>query len=427
MPPAPKPEFRDILMRLDKLSNSVQELRDGVRQAIEIADRDPEMSLTRARKVLEYVVRDVYERRTGSKAGSQPLEGLIQRIAKDGFMPRLVAAYANAVRELGIVGTHVYGTEQRTRVSEADVVRALENLLPILEWYFERERGAAGEPTAQAFDETATVQRDPVVSVGTPAAGRGVDTPVAPAAPHTPHPVKQHVLLDRRFVFELIMLFTRSDASGADLIAVRQCASALAVYDQMLIENAYGSSLFALLRNAKELLGDCILTVDRVSASHDEALDAAIDESAEIWSRDPQFQLAVARYERSKGAPGSVKEAVTYMQECLRLASTLDAAVMPHPDRWPLFEWWFEHCVWAGDADPSVVALPAAVDGPIARQERVRSFEARFGPIDAPLRKLVRYGPMPYPFPPALLRHYDRKDLAQFPASLYEFFLTGGN
>src|SRR4029077_6268278 len=96
----------DLLNRLDQFSDQFNDLRDGIRQAIKIAQDDPEMSLTRARKVLEYIVRDVYECALKQKAGTQPLENLLQRVVKEGVFPKRLAAYATAVRELGNVGTH---------------------------------------------------------------------------------------------------------------------------------------------------------------------------------------------------------------------------------------------------------------------------------------------------------------------------------
>ncbi len=56
-------QFQPLLQLLDQLSDEFVELRDGVRKAIMIADHDPEMALTRTRKVLEYIVREVYGRR----------------------------------------------------------------------------------------------------------------------------------------------------------------------------------------------------------------------------------------------------------------------------------------------------------------------------------------------------------------------------
>src|SRR5580693_6448301 len=100
------PSLQTLLRRLDQLSGQCRELRDGVQKAIRIADDDPEMALTRARKVLEYVIRDVFERRVKEPAGTRPLENLLGRLVKDGYFPVRLDAYANTVRKLGNVGTH---------------------------------------------------------------------------------------------------------------------------------------------------------------------------------------------------------------------------------------------------------------------------------------------------------------------------------
>src|SRR5271155_3358747 len=101
-----EPTLQPLIDRLNQLSDQFRELRDGVRKAINIADEDPEMALTRARKVLEQVVRDVFERRVKEPPGTRPLENLLQRLVKDGFFPARLDAYANTVRKLGNVGTH---------------------------------------------------------------------------------------------------------------------------------------------------------------------------------------------------------------------------------------------------------------------------------------------------------------------------------
>jgi hypothetical protein len=164
--------LQDLLARLDRISGQLQELRDGVKQAVAIAEFDPEMALTRARKVLEYIVRDVYERRVGEAAGTRPLENLLQRLAKDGHLPKRLAAYANAVRELGNVGTHAFGEA----VTKADVAQSLAQLTVILEWYFTHERPAEGQ-------QTATPGRPP--GPGSPPAGPAAAAPVKP--PWTGH------------------------------------------------------------------------------------------------------------------------------------------------------------------------------------------------------------------------------------------------
>lgn len=130
------PSLDLILRRLDRLSDEFYELRDGVHRAVRIANDDPEMALTRARKVLEYVVRDIYQRRCAEEPGTRPLENLLQRLVKDGHIPKKLGAHANHIRELGNVGTHAHGE----KVTLADVRRSLEDLTMILEWYFEAER-----------------------------------------------------------------------------------------------------------------------------------------------------------------------------------------------------------------------------------------------------------------------------------------------
>ena len=140
------PSLQPLLNRLGNLSGPFQELRVGVHEAIKIADISPEMALTRSRKVLEYLVRDVYERRINEPPGTRPLENLLQRLVKDGFFPDRLDAYANTIRKLGNVGTHTFGE----KLAVADVYQSLAQLMPILEWYFETERPEAltGQPQA---------------------------------------------------------------------------------------------------------------------------------------------------------------------------------------------------------------------------------------------------------------------------------------
>jgi hypothetical protein len=81
------PALQALLKRLDHLSDQFRELKEGMRKAVWVADLDPEMALTRARKVLEYVVREVYERRVHEPPGTRPLENLLQRLVKEGHFP----------------------------------------------------------------------------------------------------------------------------------------------------------------------------------------------------------------------------------------------------------------------------------------------------------------------------------------------------
>jgi hypothetical protein len=86
--------------------------------------------------VLEYVVREVYERRVAEPAGTRPLENLIQRLQKDEHLPERVVAYVSAVRILGNAGAHGFGGDLTT----SDVYHALSLLTTVLDWYCKRER-----------------------------------------------------------------------------------------------------------------------------------------------------------------------------------------------------------------------------------------------------------------------------------------------
>jgi hypothetical protein len=63
------PSLRTLL---DRLADEFREVREGVRKAVDIADRDPEMALTQVRKVLELVVHEVYQRRLAEPPGTRP-------------------------------------------------------------------------------------------------------------------------------------------------------------------------------------------------------------------------------------------------------------------------------------------------------------------------------------------------------------------
>jgi formylglycine-generating enzyme required for sulfatase activity len=176
------PSLQVLLRRLDQLTEEFRELRDGVQKAILVAKVDSEMALTRARKVLEYVVRDVYQRRIQEPPGTRPLENLLQRLVKDGFMPDRVDAYANTIRKLGNVGTHKFGE----KVTVADVQQSLSQLTQILEWYFEQERpeALARRSAPRPPSAPAMVQKVPVTakekaapSDRQPAAGRSKHRP----------------------------------------------------------------------------------------------------------------------------------------------------------------------------------------------------------------------------------------------------------
>jgi len=126
---SPAPD--ELIARLDLLDLRSPDIRDGFHKAVRLASDDPEMAVTRARKVLEHVVRDVFVRRVKEPPGTRPLENLLQRLVKDGHLPERLCAYADIVRKLGSIGMH----QSDETVTADDARTSLSQLMPILEWY----------------------------------------------------------------------------------------------------------------------------------------------------------------------------------------------------------------------------------------------------------------------------------------------------
>lgn len=161
--------LQSLLRLVGELSDQFRELREGVQRALGIAGQDPEMALIRSRKVLEYVVREVYERRVAEPPGTRPLENLLQRLVKDGLFPARLEAYANAIRMLGNVGAHRYNEQ----VTPTDVTRSLTQLLPILEWYFQSEQPGARATAREDLDSSSPYVPEEPIADSAPDEGDG--------------------------------------------------------------------------------------------------------------------------------------------------------------------------------------------------------------------------------------------------------------
>ena len=145
--------LHDLLRRSRAIPPRFAQLADGVRRAISLAEQDAEAALIRCRKVLERVVRRTFERRVGEPAGTRPLENLIQRLAKDGHVPRRVVVYANGVRELGNIGAHDSDSDRDEPVGVPDVAYAVDQLLMVIDWYM-KEEPAGGPADAEVAGGT---------------------------------------------------------------------------------------------------------------------------------------------------------------------------------------------------------------------------------------------------------------------------------
>jgi hypothetical protein len=140
----------DIELRIRRIEHGLEqvgsllvpvEISDGVKKAITLSNIDPDMALGRARKVLEFIISDLYRREFSRSPGTQPLENTLQQLSKAGKLPRTMQAYANSVRELGNVGIHGSGEA----ISADDVVSSLENLMRLVAWYCEQVRPGGSE------------------------------------------------------------------------------------------------------------------------------------------------------------------------------------------------------------------------------------------------------------------------------------------
>ena len=178
-------QFHDLLARLDHLSGQFDDLRGLIRKAVRLADDDPEMALTRVRKVLEYVVHDAYQRLVKAPPGTQPLEVLLQRLVKDGHLPVHLSPRTTFIRELGNAGTH----HAEGNLQALDVNVALIQLKAVLDWYFQAVRPEAAAPAVSPNPPPGPVEPPRPAGVGSPVGsppGRPATSKAAP--PHSPAP-----------------------------------------------------------------------------------------------------------------------------------------------------------------------------------------------------------------------------------------------
>jgi hypothetical protein len=245
-------------------------------------------------------------------------------------------------------------------------------------------------------------------------------------------PLKRRALLDRRLAAELIISYPRQ--VGSRRVDVRSQYSnlyALSVFDNVFVENHFGSILSGLV-SEDELLREAILFTPRKTGGDPPELSAAVSQASSAWLDDPGFLVAASMYGRSKGnLTESLPDAVAYLQQMLLLARRFDTAIVPHPDRWRLYHHWFEHC-FKPPADAKQNRIALSLSEPAAAAEAVSTQRAALvaqvasrAPRPVPLAHLVRYGPMVYPLPTAYAKQQDSAFLATYPAFTYEFCTAG--
>src|SRR5262249_49784968 len=133
------PSLQPLLALLDRLPDDFRPIRNAVGKAVRVIDLAPDLAVVPARKVLDDVVRKVYKRCFNEPAGTRPLDGLIQRLVKEGHLPPRLESYASLIRQLGNAGAHDFAEA----ITPADVRQSLLGLIPILEWYIEASHPGA--------------------------------------------------------------------------------------------------------------------------------------------------------------------------------------------------------------------------------------------------------------------------------------------
>ncbi len=130
------PEFNvhvdRLIHNLKDLIKDQQELWDGLERARDVAEKDPEWALSRVRKVLERIAREVYERRINEPAGTRSLEKIVERLVQEWYLPDKF--------DLGGLLVKPGVGDRRKGITSADAERALAQLTEILEWYTEVEQ-----------------------------------------------------------------------------------------------------------------------------------------------------------------------------------------------------------------------------------------------------------------------------------------------
>ena len=129
---------------------SIQELKRRIRDAIEIADSAPDGAAIRLRKVVEAIIRDVYATKLRD-SGTEPLQNLFGPLKKHGLPSHIADQHATFVVKIGNKAAH-----PGSRITEAEVVSSLQNVLPVLRWYEHERRASARDHDTAGPQETQT-------------------------------------------------------------------------------------------------------------------------------------------------------------------------------------------------------------------------------------------------------------------------------
>jgi hypothetical protein len=136
--------LQPLLTLLDRLPDAFGDIRTEVENALRVMDLARSLAVVGPRKVLDLVIRAVYDRCVNEPPGTRPLEGLTQRLVKDGHLPPVLEGYASLIRQHGNTGAHHAGKV----LTPAHARDSLLALSPILEWYVQGPAPGTSAPLA---------------------------------------------------------------------------------------------------------------------------------------------------------------------------------------------------------------------------------------------------------------------------------------
>jgi hypothetical protein len=149
-------ELRLLQQRIDRLVDPVGDVRDRLRNCIQVAGR-PEDALALGRGLAESLVKQVLE---DLKMKAPPaLDACLRELERPetlsrGFVPSEIISLLHMVRILGNKATH---NSMGIRASSHDAGLVLQSLLRVVEWYFvEFERGPKFATLYRESQETPT-------------------------------------------------------------------------------------------------------------------------------------------------------------------------------------------------------------------------------------------------------------------------------
>ena len=126
-------------------------------------------------------------------------------------------------------------------------------------------------------------------------------------------------------------------------------------------------------------------------------------------------------YERAKGSSlARPASEVAYLHHFLAVASSFKAALVPHPARWPLMSHIVGRSIWSSDRTYPSPATILSPEPPKARKRDVAALLCEDYDVSPIPTSLVRFGPMPFPLPPGIVKNYDAKVLNSMGTFLYE-------